>query len=87
MINYSHAKFCVGLVIIYFCTEANGHNSPPVVEISAGKIQGKILKSRNGANYNAFMGIPYGKANRFEVLICNIPVNKCVILSYKKRTA
>lgn len=33
----------------------------PVVEISDGKIRGKIEKNHDGEKFYAFLGIPYGR--------------------------
>lgn len=42
-----------------------------ILQLSQGQIQGSILYSRNGREFNAFQGIPYAKPPisdlRFEV--------------------
>ncbi len=56
--------------LISFLEVKASEDTSPLVEISKGKIQGKILTSRNGQKYNAFQGIRYGKIKeRFEVKI------------------
>jgi hypothetical protein len=57
------ALLAISLTVSY----ANG-KAGPFVEIPTGKIQGTILKSRDGRKYSAFMGVPYAKKpERFEV--------------------
>lgn len=39
----------------------------PIVEISDGKLRGKVSKDHNGDNFYAFLGIPYGKAPKGDL--------------------
>lgn len=50
------------LVFKYIDTE-----DTPVVSISSGDLVGFVSRSREGREFFQFLGIPYGKAERFEV--------------------
>ena len=42
-----------------------------VVEISSGKVRGKVYNLLDGRKVEAYLGIPYAEAERFEVRIKN----------------
>jgi len=39
----------------------------PIVSTTYGDLQGVISESRDGRQFYEYLGIPYGKAKRFEV--------------------
>lgn len=39
----------------------------PIITTPLGRLQGKLGQSRGGKWYYNFLGIPYAKANRFQV--------------------
>ena len=59
----------LGVYVHLILTNEDG----PVVEISEGKLQGKIATSRDGREYFQFLSIPYAKPPlgplRFEVRV------------------
>lgn len=60
------------LIALSCCSVTFGSNDTdtdsPIVEVKQGKIVGKVLKSRNGRDFYSFLGIPYGQAERFQVV-------------------
>ncbi|KAK9878971.1 hypothetical protein WA026_003790 [Henosepilachna vigintioctopunctata] len=53
------------MLVLFFVigvSSALGSNADPVVQISSGKIRGKILENFYGNSFYAFQGIPYAKA-------------------------
>ncbi|KAI4457908.1 carboxylesterase [Holotrichia oblita] len=55
-----HVKNIKFKYTLYF-TAVHGGNSPPVIEISNGWLQGTLQKSYNGRVYSSFQGIPYAR--------------------------
>ena len=56
--------FCLGkllLVLCYLCNGVLGSEKYIVRETRQGKLQGLIQKARNGAEFHAFLGVPYAK--------------------------
>ncbi|XP_035705661.1 esterase FE4 isoform X3 [Folsomia candida] len=65
-INFTSRFFWFYCAINFAIASENG-SPPPIVKISDGKLSGKVLTSRSGNEYYAFLGVPFGKAKRFEV--------------------
>jgi len=51
----------------YFVAIPEASADAPVIEVSGGKIKGEDKESREDRDFYAYRGIPYAKANRFEV--------------------
>lgn len=61
----------IGVVSYIFAGFGLLTSNAPIVEISSGKLQGKVAISRGGREFHAYLGIPYAKPPtnelRFEV--------------------
>ena len=49
------------LVLCYLCNGVLGSEKYIIRETRQGKLQGLIQKARNGAEFHAFLGVPYAK--------------------------
>lgn len=49
------------LQLILYCSAKDIRQIPPIVQTTHGSVKGIFGKSRNGASFYAFKGIPYAK--------------------------
>ncbi|XP_039295370.1 uncharacterized protein LOC111060276 [Nilaparvata lugens] len=75
-----------------------GSESPPIVELSYGKLQGDFIVAKDGTKYEGFMGVPYAKppvgelrfeepqplANWTGVFNASTPGGDCIQFSHLK---
>jgi len=57
------------ILVVCLAALALGQDAPgtPLATTKLGKVQGTTEMSRNGRMFYSFRGIPYGKAERFQV--------------------
>ncbi|KAL1491255.1 hypothetical protein ABEB36_011876 [Hypothenemus hampei] len=54
-------KVSLVIVLLFWCGFGHAKFEGPLIESPSGKLQGKLLRTRNGRQIAAFMGIPYAR--------------------------